>query len=276
MINKEELQYASKSSISVPYPGDDYAYDTINRLSYALMMFKKRYEDKRIHLLLNNGEGLSFEIRSKNLAHLFGIDYRELTTNPVMKPLLSSVLGFGEKEVINSYELISRIIENADKVIEYDENHFHKILNYYKVMVKTTCFIKMSAFDKFNFGVINFDKRTYEKTVGKSFYPNASKYLLLPMDEELVQFCMLGLVYDKYSGMMVPETFMTPTIFHRYFIRQEFLLPKEIVIDGNNEFKHAVASREDKKQLLNIYKSIILTYKTNSTINEVGKYKRSK
>lgn len=263
MIKKEELQFTKNNGMYIPFPGADYAYDAINRLSYALAVFKKNYENKEFNVLLSNGEDLVFKIDSRNLAYLLGIDYKRIITN---KEFLYDILEFNENEVINSYSLISKIIENADKVIEHDELGINPILNYYSIMIRTTCFIKMPSFDKFKFGVINFNKYIYENNFRKKFYPRSNKFLLIPTDEELIQFCMIGLNKYKNSETLVPETLMLPTHFEKILYQQELLIPEEILIHDVYDYERINATNENKRNILNLYKSIILMYNTKSKI----------
>ena len=263
MIKKEELQFTKNNGMYVPFPGVDYAYDAINRLSYALAVFKKNYENKEFNVLLSNGEDLVFKIEDKNLAHLFGIDYRRIVAN---KEFLCDILEFDEKEAINSYTLINRIIDNADKVIEHDEQGINLILNYYNIMIRTTLFIKMPTFDKFRFGVINFNRYKYENCFEKKFYPKSNKFLLIPTDEELVQFCLIGLNRYNNSNALYPETFMLPSNFQNYLYKQELLMPEEILIHDVYDYERINATNENKRNILNLYKSLISMYNTRSRI----------
>ena len=47
MIKKEDIIHINKKASQTPFAGYDFAYDAINQLSYALMLFRKKYEDKR-------------------------------------------------------------------------------------------------------------------------------------------------------------------------------------------------------------------------------------
>ena len=266
MIKREKLYYINKPAIDAPYPTDDYAYDTINQISYALALFRRKYEGKKYSLLLSNNQEIVFEIEKKNLAHLLGVDYKNITTNPLIKPLLNSVLGFNKNEVIDSYMLLEKIVENADKVIEHDENHDNKIMNYYRIMIKTMCFNKLSNFDKFDFGIINFNRKTYENSINRNFLPSSNKFLLIPTDEEEMPFYLFGLLKEKDSNVMVPETIIAPINFYNYIYKQEFLLPEELIIDDKDSSSVLLPTKKDKLQLLYLYRSIIETYNTNSTV----------
>ena len=274
MISRQELQYVSSMAQQVPYPGDDYAYDVINRLSQAMIIFKQKYDGKKYSLILSNGEEIVFEIKEKNLAHLLGVDFKAISNNENMKPVLFNILGFNEDEQFNSYMVLSRIVENGDKVIENDENGFNKILNYYKIMVKTSCFYTLAEFNEFNFGVINFDKDIYENTntLGSRFMPSSTKFIFSQNDEALIPYCMMGLKYDNLTDVMIPETFIAPTNFPDYLYEQELLLPIQLLVNDDESLTKLMATPEEKIRILNLYKSIIQTYNTRSYINIFNDY----
>ena len=272
MISRQELQYVSDYARKVPYPGDDYAYDVIDKIANALLIFKKKYDGKRYSLILSNGEEICFEIQSKNLAHLLGVDFKNISNSEYMKPLLYSVLGLNEDEKFNSYLVLSRIVENGDKVIINDKTNYNKFLNYYKVMIKVSCFEKLADFNEFNFGVINFEKNIFENTFGNKFLPSSNKFIFSQNDEALIPYCMMGIKNDNNTEIMVPETLMAPTNFQDYLYNQELLLPIHLLINDDQNLTKIVATSEEKIRMLNLYKSIIQTYNTGSFINIYNDY----
>ena len=271
MISKKELQYVGDYARRVPYPGDDYARSVIEKLSKSMDIFKQKYDGKKYSLILSNGEEFSFEIQGKNLAHLLGVDYKGLTSE-YMKPVLENVLGFDINEQLNSYAVLSRIIENGDEVIKNDKDGSNKILNYYKLMVKTSCFDKLSDFNDFNFGCINFEKEHFENVSGKDFLPSSTKFIFSQNDEALIPYCMMGLKQDNYSDNMIPETFMAPINFSDYLVNQELLLPIQMLINDDQNLSKIIATPEEKIRILNLYKSLIQIYNTNSYINIFNDY----
>ena len=271
MISKKELQYVGDYARRVPYPGDDYARSVIEKLSKSMDIFKQKYDGKKYSLILSNGEEFSFEIQGKNLAHLLGVDYKGLTSE-YMKPVLENVLGFDINEQLNSYAVLSRIIENGDEVIKNDKDGSNKILNYYKLMVKTSCFDKLSDFNDFNFGCINFEKEHFENVSGKDFLPSSTKFIFSQNDEALIPYCMMGLKQDNYSDNMIPETFMAPINFSDYLVNQELLLPIQMLINDDQNLSKIIATPEEKIRILNLYKSLIQIYNTGSYINIFNDY----
>ena len=271
MISKKELQYVGDYARRVPYPGDDYARSVLNKLSSALDIFKQKYDGKKYSLILSNGEEFSFEIQARNLSHLLGVDYKGLTSE-YMKPLLERVLGFNPTDQLSSFKVLSRIIENGDEVIKNDKDSVNKFLNYYKLMVKTSCFDKLADFSDFNFGCIHFDKNEFERITGKEFLPSTTKFIFSQNDEALIPYCMMGLKQDNSSDDMIPETFMAPMNFSDFLVNQELLLPIQMLINDDQNLSKIVSTPDEKIRILNLYKSLIQTYNTGSIINIFNDY----
>ena len=273
MISNKELQYVGEYARKVPYPGDEYARETMEKLSVAHDIFKKKYDGKKYSLILSNGEEINFEIQKKHLAHLLGIDFKGIMQSEYMKPLLNSVLGFDDNSIIDSYSLLSRIIDNGDDVIKNDKDNFNKFLNYYRLVIKTSCFEKFSDFNDFNFGVINFDKEIYQNESKKPFAPNSTKLLFSQNDEALIPYCVMGLVNDSFTyGTMVPETLIAPQNFHEFLINQELLLPIQMLINDEQNLSKNMATASEKLRILHLYKSLIEVYHTGSYINIFNDY----
>ena len=272
MISRQELQYVNEYARFAPFPGKDYAYMVINKLANALDIFTKKYDGKKYSLILSNGEELCFEIKKKNLAHLLGIDYKLLSTGEYMKPLLNTVLGIDLNEPTNSYTVLTKIIENGDKVIENDRDNYNKFLNYFKLMVKTSCFDKLADFNEFNFGFINFNKDTYQNVINKPYSPMSTKYIFSSNDEALIPYCMMGLKNDNDTDIMIPETFIAPLNFPDYLMQQTLLLPIQMLINDGYELTKLVATSEEKIRILNLYKSLIKQYDTGSFIDIFNDY----
>ena len=270
MISNKELQYVDKSASSIPYPGDNYAYNVMNDLIKAFELYQKQYANKSHNLIFSNGEDIEFKILSKNLAHMLGIDARGINNNPLIR---NDVLGFTESDHSGSYEILKRIVERADDIIKNDKNPNNaKILNYYKSLIKCSIFSRISDLSKFNFGCINFDKEIFSQTIQKNFNPQSSKFLFTNSDEALIPYFMMGILYSENDKTYIPETLFAPIDFQNFFINQELLLPIQILTDDNQELTRLTATAEDKLHLLNMYKFIINSYKTGSFINIFNDY----
>ena len=84
MIKKEEdAVYINKKASQVPFAGYDFAYDAINQITYALILFKRKYEGQRYSLNLSNNEEIVFEIPNEYLAHLLGVDLKTILVLPL-------------------------------------------------------------------------------------------------------------------------------------------------------------------------------------------------
>lgn len=273
MISNVELQHVQKTAKDVPYPGDDYALSVIEKLAEANEIFKKKYDKKKYDLILSNGEEIEFEVKDKNLAHILGIEFKALIADGRIEHL-RDLLGFEPEDRMNSYDILQRIIDNAGKVIKNDKtlSNEKKILNYYKLMIKCSCFSKLSDFEDFNFGVLNFDKTIFLNNSNYNFYPNSTKFLFTESDEALIPFCMMGLVQDSFSYSLVPETLLAPTNFQEFVRDQELVLPVQILKSDENELSKYIAKASDKTRLLDLYKTIISQYKITTYINVFNDY----
>lgn len=266
MIKKEDVVHINKKASQAPFAGSSFAYDAINQLSYALFLFRKKYENKKYNLILSNGEEIVFEIKNKDLARLLGVDLKTIFSDKNMKHEFYELLGIKENDKISSFEVLSKIVENADLLIEHDEKNENRFLNYYRMMAKSILFNGLPPFEKFDYGIVNFDKERFQRIFNRRFGPRAKKYLMFPTDEEEIQFCFLGLAKDNETNVLVPEVFLTPTNFQNYLFSQELLLPEELIVDDKKRCDVILPTKTEKIQLLNLYKSIIEMYKTRSSI----------
>ena len=81
MITGKELKYVTYWSSKTPYPGVAYAEQTAEKLLKAVETYEQFYMDRQYDLILSNGEQLEFEINCKNLCHMLGIDYKNLSND---------------------------------------------------------------------------------------------------------------------------------------------------------------------------------------------------
>ena len=272
MISNVELNYVAGYARSVPFPGLDYARMVMNKLIQAYNIYEEKYRDKNYSLILSNGEEIEFSILPKNICHMLGVDYKNIISDPMTRTR-EEVLDINSYSQITSYDVLRRIIERADDVIQNDSNYYnYKLLNYYRILIKSSIFAKLSDFTSFNFGFINFDKNIYENATNKVFNPNSNKFIFTASDEALIPYFMMGLKLDENSNTYVPETLFAATDFIDFFINQELLLPIQLLINDNQNFSKIIATSEEKLNILKLYKSIIQGYQTNSFINIFNDY----
>ena len=122
MISNAELQYVNNYARFTPYPGDDYAYSVLNNLIEAYNLYLEKYNKKKYSLILSNGEEFQFSILNKNLCHLLGVDYKNIISEPMAK-VREEVLGMDPTQTTNSFEILYRIIERANEVIQNDRTY---------------------------------------------------------------------------------------------------------------------------------------------------------
>ena len=108
MISMVELRYVQNFARFAPYPGDEYARNVIEKLAKANQIFHDKYEGKQYSLILSNGEEFHFEVKTKNMAHILGIDVKNLTI-PEMSDA-RKILGYKATDNIFAYDVLNRII----------------------------------------------------------------------------------------------------------------------------------------------------------------------
>lgn len=117
MITAKELSFISSWESKAPYPGIAYAEKAADNLKTAFEDFNKFYRNKEYDIILSNGEQVLFEILSKNLCHMFGVDYKNLSSDYFQR-FREEVLGiYGS---VQSYTLLEEIINHIDDVLKYD------------------------------------------------------------------------------------------------------------------------------------------------------------
>lgn len=272
MISKSELKYVTKSNGYAPYPGDEYAYEVMKELKAANELFKEKYDGKSYSMILSNGEEFEFAILNKNLCHMLGINAKILSSEYAYDTV-KRVLGIDYLNKVPTYELLTKIIERSEDVIENErkENSF-KLINFYKVMIKIAIFKQLTNFQSFDYGVINFNRDTFIKNVGEYNIGLSDKYIFMPSGEVFIPYFMVGLIKNCGGEDYVPETLIAPENFVDFFKSQEFVLPVQLLIDDNKDFTKLIATPQEKLKLLNRYKEIISTYNTNTNINIFNDY----
>jgi len=280
MITTKELGWVSAWATKAPYPGITYAEQTANKLIDSVEAYKQFYKDKEYDLILSNGEQFSFEIAPMNLCHMLGVDYKNLSSD-YFQGFREEVLKLRNKP--RAYELLNAIIEHIDDVLKYDEERAGKILNYYRISVKCSIFEKMSDFNKFNFGIINFDKDVYAKMSNGLYHGNAEKFLYVQSNEQTCPYFMMGIKAgedkndniqtnvenyieevsesdEEKSKRYIVETLFAPTNVKDFFNDQNVCIPTQILTTTSDEMIKKSATSANKIALLNQYKAIVSEY----------------
>lgn len=145
-------------------------------------------------------------------------------------------------------------------------------------MIKCSIFESLSDFSKFNFGVINFDKETYQKNSGYNFSGNSEKFLYVQSNEAVSPYFMMGILPDKsyavenYQQKYVVETLVAPDNFSNFFNGQEVAIPTQILVTTDDSMDKIEATESEKIALLNQYRSIITEYNLPNRLNIFGDY----
>ena len=139
-------------------------------------------------------------------------------------------------------------------------------------MIKTAIFKKMTGFNDFDFGVINFKKENHPDYVSEDTFAKSTKYIVMPSDEILIPYFLVGFLQNNGGNIYVPETAIAPEDYYKYFINQELVLPVQITIEDAKDFTKLEATAQDKIKILQRYKTIISEYNTNSSINIFNDY----
>jgi len=138
-------------------------------------------------------------------------------------------------------------------------------------MVKSNAFSKISRFDQFNFGCINFNLDTYESN-GHKLMSNPDKFFITPSNEAITPYFMMGISRDFDLNKYIPVTIIAPENFGAFIEGQTLTIPTQILISDNQDFNKLNATNEEKLQLLNLYKRILNEYQTNSKIEIFSDY----
>ena len=272
MISNTELQYVSNYARYAPYPGDDYASAVLDKLTEAYNIYESKYRDKNYSLILSNGEEMTFSILPKNLCHMLGIDYKNIISDPMI-PVREEVLDISSSESTSSFEVLSKIVERKDEVLKNDSNpSSFKLLNYYRILIKSSVFAKLSNFTSFNFGCINFDKAAFETNANRIFTPSSNKLFFMPSDEALIPYFMIGMTQDNGGDLYVPETLFASTNYIDFFKNQELLVPIQLLINDKETLSKIVATSQEKLNVLKLYRSILETHRVKASINIFNDY----
>lgn len=282
MLTSKELSYVTKKAQEVPFPGIKYANDALERLIKSVENYEKFYKNREYDLILSNGEQIEFEILTKNLCHMLGIDFKNLCTADYQQ-FREEILGI--EGLPNSYEILTKLCEKIDDVLKYDCDNTKNIINYYRVMVKCAIFQKLSDFSKFNFGVINFDKDKYVKKSSANYSGNSEKFLYVQSNEQYCPYFMMGILPnkkidgtfvkatgDKEQNKYAVETLIAPTNAQDFFNEQNTAIPTQIIVTTKEYMNKFVATPSEKIALLNQYRAIISEYRINYMMNTNGDY----
>lgn len=273
MISKKELSYVNAWPNRTPYPGDEYASEVLGQLKECLELFEQEYLNQVYNVSFTNNEEIEFQILDKNLCHILGVDYKNLSGD-YFDDYRESVLNIKPGMIFGSYDLLNIIVSNLEKVFKYDAiNKANKAINYYRVAVKCAIFKKLADLSAFNYGCINFNKAVYNELYPNlPFGSNSTRLLYTDSNEIISPLFMMGLKQPENSDLYIVETLFSPEQAERFFNKQEVIIPTQIITDNNGILEKKLATPSEKIKLLKSYQSLIIANKFSNMINIYGDY----
>lgn len=275
MISKKELGYINFWANKVPYPGYEYCETTMNDLEKCLSLFIDEYLDRVYNISFSNNEEIEIKLLSKNICHMLGIDYKNLSSEYFVD-FRRDILNI-KTATFSSYDLLNSIIENKDKILENDD-HFKncKSINYYKVAIKCAIFKKLSDLSNFNYGCINFNKEAYNNECPEiPFSANSTRLLYTPSDEIISPYFIMGLKQEtdlEKESPYIIETLFAPENAERFFKKQEVIIPTQIITDNSGILLKKQATASEKLKLIKEYYNIISNNSLENNLNIYGDY----
>ena len=241
MITSKELKYVDEWPRNIPMPGVEYSKIVLEEIKKCYESFKEKYKDKEYSMIFSNSEEIDFEIQDKNLCHMLGIDYNNIKGEYFDNYRVNVFNVFTSN--FKSIDLLEMILENSDKVAEFDNDPSNKakVINYYKSAIKCAIFNKLMDFEKFNFGVINDNKDSDMKE---------QKIFFIPSNEALTPYFMMRIKQDNDNNKYVVSSLYAPQEPKLFFEGKEVVLPTQILISDNDNLKKVEATAEEKMQLL--------------------------
>lgn len=260
MISLKELKYVGTYPEKAPYPGYDYAKETLENMKETFDKYEKKYKNKDYSIIFSDSSEINFEIFECNVAHMLGVDFNNIVSGNY-EVFLKEVLGLERTETnITSYIIVKSILENYEEVIKHDENTQKRALNYYKSRIKCAIFDKISDFEKFNFGKLetNDDSKILFTSSNEAICP----YFLVRLqpDGKFKKYCV--------TSLLAPEKNQLP-----YYFNNSASIPTQILIDDNNNNLNKIeATPREKIEMLNMYKSVILNHSLTDRMDISGDY----
>lgn len=86
---------------------------------------------------------------------------------------------------------------------------------------------------------------------------------------------MMGIRKDNGNDIYIPETIFAAEGIDKMINYQAFILPIQILINDNFNFNKIKATAKEKLDLLNLYKSLIGMYQTNTFIDIYNDYENT-
>lgn len=273
MITKKEMGYVNDWPNKIPYPGDDYCAQTLEKLKKCFELYNNEYLNRRYTIQFSNNEEVDFAIEDKNLAHILGVDYKNLMKDIFMN-YRKNILDIDYTQQVSSYMLLCKVIDNIENILEYDKQYSAcRGLNYYRIGIKCDIFSKLTNLSDFNYGCINFNKDIYNReNTNRTLASQSSKFLYTPSDEVISPYFMMGIRTDNNDSKYIAETLLACSNPKSFFVSQEVIIPTQILTDDNGYLNKRIATSNEKIKLLKEYQNIVNQYNIPNMINIYGDY----
>ena len=267
MIEKDMLKYVYYKNLSeVPVLDKKYAEESFDMLEKSLDYFEKELRNKKYIFTLANGKKIELEIYENNLAHVLGILTLKFygTKDKVYS---HEIIGFPHRRSTSSFDLLCRMIERRKEIIEYEYETGNKNVNFYRILVKTNIFNDINSLNSFDFAVSEMNPEIYSK-MNKIPTKIKSKKLIIYPNED-AKYAMLGL---KGLSRCILETVMLPVNDKDFLSKQKLSFPVKIEKTNQNGEKEICKeiTNEEKIQLLEFYKELVLSSKREIKLDMLG------
>ncbi len=252
-MKKEDTKYIDLWAKKVPYPGIEYCSSVLDKLEECYNLFRS----KKYTIELSDDEVISIYIWSRNIRHLLGIDARNINGEN-FETFRKKILGLKGK--YDSVDLVDAIVENKEKVLNYDEiRNRSYALNYYRIDATCEAYKNLSNLTKFDYGCITPNSQKSELT-GK-FQKGKYKFLYKESDSDAFSHYFLAIQkYNDRNNEYFADTYLSYGNSKPFFTNQDITLPYRVSTNINSYN----ITKEQMLELLIKYKELVEKYNIES------------
>lgn len=244
MDQYKEMEYITKkSSEKVPFPGDKYSLESLEKMREAIQLYEKFHQDKTYYILFSDGTEIPFSIYERNLAHLLGINFSALSRTNFMKSMGQDRKGS------SSFKLIKQMTSNPEATIKISGEFNHQLLNFYRIKARSDFFTNFADFSSFDYSCICFDeyesfKYGYETSMGSNYFlTKRNRHPLFP-------YSMMGI--NMTGDKSYVETFFPckNELQKKMFFHQKIIYPIAITEKSSSSVIKSLATLNQKEKLI--------------------------
>jgi len=255
ITNREMLYVNQKEEEKIPYPGKNYAKNSLLELKEALQIYNTFYKNKMFEIAFSNGQNLEFQIETNNFPHLVGLPSIAIWEK---KGFLSKLYS----EKTTTFNVLVDIANNIDDFIKFNEENNHGLFNFYRMKVRSEIFSDFSNFTDYNFGVMHFDKNNASKN-GYITTMNAHTFLFVEGTDINYPYHMMGIAKDKNSDNQYVETLFPVLNAKKLFEKQTITFPTAVAISQTDLFSKTTIDSSKKLKLIKQLMDISKNYNAN-------------